>query len=101
MPEPHLRAVNAPDVVGLSGDGLTLAYAALKRVRVEHRLDRLAIAVDDARLGHQVLVVPRGQPAPAQLDPERGWHARAAPPRAAERSGTGPRALPVGAAGRV
>jgi len=75
LPEPHLRAVGAPDAVDLSGEGLALAYAALERVRSEHGLVRLTVAVDDARLGHQLLVVPRGQPGSAAVDVQRGWHA--------------------------
>jgi hypothetical protein len=75
LPEPHLRAVAAPGAVALSGDGLALAYAALERVRSEHRLDRLIVVVDDARLGRQLLVVPRGQLASAEVDEELGWRA--------------------------
>ena len=52
-----------------------MAYAALERVRSEHGLARLTVAVDDARLGHQLLVVPRGQPGSAAVDVQRGWHA--------------------------
>lgn len=75
LPEPHLQAVAAPGAVALSGDGLALAYAALERVRSEHRLDRLIVVVDDARLGRQLLVVPRGQLASAEVDEELGWRA--------------------------
>ncbi len=78
LPEPHLRAVVSPDADSLSGDGLALAYAALDRVRSEHRLDRLTVAVEDARLGHQLLVVPRGAVAPADLDEEGAWCAEPA-----------------------
>ena len=75
LPEPHLRAVAAPGAVALSGDGLALAYAALERVRSEHRLDQLIVVVDDARLGRQLLVVPRGQLASAEVDEALGWRA--------------------------
>jgi len=58
----------------LDGDGLALAYAALERVRGEHRLDRLSVLVDDPRLGRQVLVVPRGE-LPGTVDERSGWSA--------------------------
>lgn len=73
LPEPsHLRAVNVPAAESLDGDGLALAYAALERVRSEHGLERLSVAVDDPVLGRQVLVVPRGALA-SLTDGEAGW----------------------------
>jgi hypothetical protein len=75
LPEPfHLRAVNKPAGESLDGDGLALAYAALERVRCEHRLVRLSVIVDDAVLGRQVLVVPRGE-VPSTVDGPSGWSA--------------------------
>jgi hypothetical protein len=75
LPEPsHLRAVNTPAGESLDGDGLALAYAALERVRCEHGLVRLTVIVDDPVLGHQVLVVPRGE-LPATVDEPSGWFA--------------------------
>ncbi len=75
MPEPpSLRAVDPPDDDPLEGDGLSLAYASLERLRAEHDLDRLTVAVDVPHLGRQLLAVPRGT-LPASLDPERVWAA--------------------------
>jgi hypothetical protein len=75
LPEPsHLRAVNKPAGGSLDGDGLPLAYAALERVRCEHRLVRLSVTVDDPVLGRQVLVVPRGV-LPSSVDEPPGWSA--------------------------
>jgi hypothetical protein len=75
LPEPsHLRAVNEPARQPLEGDGLALAYAALERVRSEHHLDRLSVTLDDAVLGRQVLVVPRGE-LPSTVDERSGWSA--------------------------
>jgi hypothetical protein len=70
----HLRAVARPARESLDGDGLALAYAALERVRAEHRLFRLSVLVDDPRLGRQVLVVPRGE-LPCTVDERAGWSA--------------------------
>jgi len=75
LPEPsHLGAVNAPPGPSLEGDGLALAYAALERVRSEHHLDRLSVTLNDAVLGRQVLVVPRGE-LPSTVDERSGWSA--------------------------
>lgn len=75
LPEPsHLRAVDEPAGKSLDGDGLALAYAALERVRCEHRLVRLSVIVDDPVLGRQVLVVPRGE-LPSTVDEPSGWSA--------------------------
>ncbi len=73
LPEPHLRAVAAPETNGLTGDGLALVYAALERVRSEHRLDRLNVVVEDERWGRQLLVAPRGAAPAGDVDDERGW----------------------------
>jgi hypothetical protein len=69
-----VRAVAGPARESLDGDGLSLAYAALERVRAEHRLLRLSVRVDDPRLGPQVLVVPRGE-LPCTVDEHEGWSA--------------------------
>lgn len=75
LPEPsHLRAVTGPTSESLDRDGLALAYAALERVRSEHRLHRLSVTVDDPVLGRQVLVVPRGE-LPTSVDDRVGWSA--------------------------
>jgi hypothetical protein len=75
LPEPaHLRAVSEPAGQPLDGDGLALAYAALERVRREHRLVRLSVVIDDPVLGRQVLVAPRGE-LPPTLDESSGWSA--------------------------
>ncbi len=66
--------MNEPASESLDGDGLALAYAALERVRSEHRLDRLSVIVDDPVLGRQVLVVPRGE-LPSTVDQHPGWSA--------------------------
>jgi len=73
LPEPRLRAVEAPEERALSSEGLELVYAALERVRVEHDLRRLTVAVDDTKLGAQLLVVPRGTRGTVGVDPLRGW----------------------------
>jgi hypothetical protein len=70
----HLRAVNWPTPDSLDGDGLALAYAALERVRSEHRLHRLSVVLDDPVLGRQVVVVPRGE-LPSSVDERVGWSA--------------------------
>jgi hypothetical protein len=77
LPEPHLRAVawSAPE--SLDGDGLALAYAALERVRSEHRLRHLSVLVDDPALGRQLLAVPRGE-LPSTVDEPGGWSAEPA-----------------------
>ena len=73
MPEPpRLRAVNASDGDPLERDGLALVYAALERTRTDLGLERLTVAVDDARLGRQLLTAPRVE-LPAPLDPGSGW----------------------------
>ena len=66
--------MTSPTPESLAGDGLALAYAALERVRSEHRLHRLSVVVVDPVLGHQVLVVPRGE-LPASGDDRVGWAA--------------------------
>ena len=84
VPEhPHLRAVPSLEGDPLEGDSLTLAYAALKRVRAERGLQRLTVAVDDPRLGRQLFVAPRAgedhaEPGSAVAAPEgqrppAGW----------------------------
>ena len=78
MPEPpSLHGVAASDSDPLAGEGLALAYAALDRVRAEHGLERLTVAVDDARLGHQLLGAPRVE-LPDRPEPGAAW--RAEPP---------------------
>jgi hypothetical protein len=71
---PAVNGVAASDGDPLEGQGLALAYAALERVRSEHGLDRLTVAVDDSRLGRQLLVAPRAD-LPDRLEPGAGWHA--------------------------
>ncbi len=78
MPESHLRAVIAPQGDPISGDGLTLAYASLERLRAEHGLDRLTVVIEDPAMGRQVLVAPRGTLPPSPLGDTGGW--RAEPP---------------------
>jgi hypothetical protein len=73
VPEPpHLRAVPTPNGESLEGEGLTLAYAALERVRAERGLHRLAVAVEDPRLGRQLFVAPRMELAD-HVEPGAAW----------------------------
>ena len=58
----------------LEGDGLSLAYASLERLRRVHELDRLTVAVEVPQLGRQLLTVPRGA-LPGALGSSRVWAA--------------------------
>jgi hypothetical protein len=60
LPEPpRLRAVMGSDGDPLEREGLALAYAALEHVRRGAGFAQLTVAVEDARLGRQLLTVPR------------------------------------------
>ena len=71
---PRLRAVAGSDGDPLEREGLELAYAALEHVRRGAGLERLTVAVEDARLGRQLLTVPRTV-LPGPLDSTAGWSA--------------------------
>ena len=73
LPEsPRLRAVTDPDGDALEREGLALAYAALERSRSRAALERLTVAVDDARLGRQLLTAPRPM-LPGPVDAAADW----------------------------
>jgi hypothetical protein len=75
LPEPpRLRAVTGSDGDPLEREGLALAYAALEHVRRGTGLERLTVAVEDARLGRQLLAVPRTV-LPGPLESTADWSA--------------------------
>jgi hypothetical protein len=74
---PYLHGVPPSAGDPLEGEGLALAYAALERVRADHGLQRLTVAVDDPGLGRQLLGVPRSD-LPDRLELDADW--RTEPP---------------------
>ena len=75
LPEPpRLRAVTGSDGDPLDREGLALAYAALEHVRLGAGFERLTVAVEDSRLGRQLLTVPRTV-LPGPLASTAGWSA--------------------------